>query len=527
MTGNTTDETESRTVPRRAVLKSVAAGGVVAATAGTVSAQEDDEFEETYELIGETAGWEGVAPDDIEGETNPSLDVIPGEQYRVIWENGDGVGHNFSIVGGHGQTVQSSELMSTEGDTQEVTFTAEEDYQEYYCEPHPEAMRGSFRIVSDDDGEGGDGGSYVLSVTVENEDEDPVAATVTVDGDEEEAAEDEGTVSFALPDGDYTVEVDPDGYYPVATEDVTIDGEPVDVTITVGTESGAYVDLGDQTSNGLSVTVNSVTLPEGGFVSIQDPTNFTNYDDGSDDDDPFNRSIDSFFRRTIIGTSEYLESGTHEDVEVELDTEFEGEMRLLAMAHEDTGDTESFDYVDSLGEEDAGYTFAGPNPVARGATMEYTEPEPASFSYDASAPEEVDAGESLLVEVTVTNEGEDSGDASMEATFDNQSVSSTLTVEGGESESDAFEFATNGLGGEDVDWTITADDEEVASGTVSVASTPTEEPTETESPGFGAVAGVAGVGAGAAAAARHLTGTDEAADDAGTNDDAKIEDDAE
>lgn len=499
---DTTDDTGS--VSRRTVLKSTAAASAVAATAGKAGAQE--EVAETYELIGETAGWEGVAPSDIEGETNPTLDVIPGERYRVIWENGDGVSHNFSIVGGHGQTVQSSDMMGTEGETQTVTFTAEENFQEYYCQPHPESMRGSFRIVSED-GEGG-GASYVLSVTVENEEGEPVAATVTADGEDQETTEDESTVSFALPNGDYTLEIDPAGYYPTTTQDVTVDGEPSEVTVTVGSESGAYVDLGDQTSNGLTVTVDSVTLPEGGYVSVQDPTNFTNYDDGSGDDDPFNRSIESFFGRTILGVSEYLDSGTHEDVEVDLDIPFEGGTRLLAMAHEDTGEGESFEYVDSLGEEDAGYTFSGPNPVARDALMEYTEPEPASFTYEASAPDEVDAGETVLVEVTATNEGEATGEISMEASFDNQSVTGSATVDGGESVTDTFQFATNGLAGEDVDWEVTVDGESVAAGTVSVASTPTEEPTATEGPGFGGVAGIAGVGAGAAAAAKHLADDD-------------------
>lgn len=368
---NITDETGS--VSRRTVLKSTAVGGVVAATAGKVSAQEE-EFEETYELIGQTSGWEGVAPSDIEGETNPTLEVIPGERYQVIWENGDGVPHNFNVVGGHGQTVQSSDLMSSEGETQTVTFTAEENYQEYFCQPHPEAMRGSFRTVSGDDG--GGGSSYVLSVTVEDADGNGVAGTVTVDGQDQEITAEDSEVTYALPNGEYTVTVEPEGYYPVATRAVTVDGGPFETTITIGTESGASIDLGDQTSNGRSVTVSSVTLPEGGFVSIQDPTNFTNFDDGSGDEDPSNLNIESFFRRTILGASEYLGSGTHEDVEVELDSPFEGEMRLLAMAHEDTGDGESFDYVDSLGEEDAGYTFSGPNPVARDALMEYTEPTP-------------------------------------------------------------------------------------------------------------------------------------------------------
>lgn len=378
---NTTDETGS--VSRRTMLKSTAAGGVVAATAGNVSAQ-DGEFEETYELIGQTSGWEGVAPSGIEGETNPTLDVIPGERYQVVWENGDGVPHNFSIVGGHGQTVQSSDLMGSEGETQTVTFTAEENYQEYYCQPHPEAMRGSFRTVS----EGGDGGgaSYVLAIAVETEDGEGIDGTVTVDGQDQEITVDDASVSYALPNGEYTITVEPEGYYPVATRQVTIDGGPVETTITVGTESGASIDLGDQTSNGRSVTVDSVTLPEGGFVSIQDPTNFTNFDDGSDEDDPFNRSIESFFGRTILGASAYLGSGTHENVEVELDIPFEGKTRLLAMAHKDTSEGESFDYVDSLGEEDAPYIFSGPNPVARDAMMEYTEPTPTPTATPTEEP---------------------------------------------------------------------------------------------------------------------------------------------
>lgn len=420
-------EEQSGTVSRRTMLKATAAGGAVAASAGSVSGQEDEVLR-TYELIGRRDGWEGVSPSKIEGVTNPTLDMVADERFEVVWENGDGIPHNFSIENEHGQTQVSTDLMGTEGETQSVTFTATSSFTEYFCQPHPQDMRGSVRIVDSLDGGGAAGGA--LAVTVQNEQGEGVNATVTVDGTDKEVTSTDPTAGYLLSNGEYTISVDPQDYYPTASQTVTIDGSDAEVTITVASESGAYIHPSAQTSSG-TVTVDSVTLPEGGYVSVLEPTNFTNYDDGSGEDDPTNRNLESFFGKTVFGASEYLGEGTHEDVEIELNEGFDSTARLLFMAHTDTGTEESLEWASSLGEEDAPYTFSGPNPVARDAVIEYVEPTPTPTE-------------------TATEEPTDE---------------------------------------------------------------PTDEPTTTtDSPGFGGLSALAGVGAGAAAAARRLA-TDDAEDD--------------
>lgn len=89
----------------------------------------------------------------------------------------------------------------------------------------------------------------------------------------------------------------------------------------------------DQDSDGETVTVDEVTLEEGGFVVIH------------------NEAGDA------IGASEYLSAGTSDDVEVTLDETLEEDATLTAMAHQDTNDDEVYDFITSDGEEDGPYTI--------------------------------------------------------------------------------------------------------------------------------------------------------------------------
>lgn len=111
---------------------------------------EQDEEETTaadIELGGATPGWEGVAPAAIKGETNPPLELEAGGEYALVWENRDGLPHNFVIEDEAGESLVETEIISEEGATQEVTFTASEEMAEYYCGVHPESMRGTVEIT--------------------------------------------------------------------------------------------------------------------------------------------------------------------------------------------------------------------------------------------------------------------------------------------------------------------------------------------------------------------------------------------
>jgi hypothetical protein len=98
----------------------------------------------------------------------------------------------------------------------------------------------------------------------------------------------------------------------------------------------ATVAFDAQTSNGSSVTVEEVSLSDGGFVAV--------YDESGD----------------LVGHSEYLSAGTHEDVTVSLDDELSGDATLEATAYCDTDGDETFDSPCECGDDaDDPYTDGG------------------------------------------------------------------------------------------------------------------------------------------------------------------------
>ncbi|QSW99015.1 PQQ-dependent sugar dehydrogenase [Haloterrigena alkaliphila] len=127
---------------RRRVLQAAVAAGGVAGLGGVALAQET----ETIELGGQTSGWEGVAPDDIAGETNPTLELESGTTYELTWENLDGQPHNFVIESGEGEELERTELLTGQGETQTLEFEATSEMAEYYCEPHSATMRGEIAV---------------------------------------------------------------------------------------------------------------------------------------------------------------------------------------------------------------------------------------------------------------------------------------------------------------------------------------------------------------------------------------------
>ena len=128
---------------RRLFIQSIAVTGVAASVGGMAAAQESEEIElEAY-----TPGWIGVAPAEIEGEENPTLQLESGQTYAVTIENVDGIPHNFAIINEAGEQLVRSEFVDDAGDTTTVEFEATDDMDVYYCEPHADTMRGDIEIV--------------------------------------------------------------------------------------------------------------------------------------------------------------------------------------------------------------------------------------------------------------------------------------------------------------------------------------------------------------------------------------------
>ncbi|MFB6269804.1 MAG: PGF-CTERM sorting domain-containing protein [Halobacterium sp.] len=109
--------------------------------------------------------------------------------------------------------------------------------------------------------------------------------------------------------------------------------------------------ISDQESDGSTVVVDSVTLADGGFVTIHDGS----LTEGAVFD-------------SVRGTSQYLAPGTHENVEIQLDSELSGETTVFAMAHRDTDGDQTYTFVESEGANDGPYVASGA-PVMSSATV--------------------------------------------------------------------------------------------------------------------------------------------------------------
>ncbi|WP_440007113.1 DUF7282 domain-containing protein [Halomicrococcus sp. SG-WS-1] len=100
----------------------------------------------------------------------------------------------------------------------------------------------------------------------------------------------------------------------------------------------ANVTFENQTTAGETVTVDSVSMSEGGFVAIHDRS-----------------LLDGNAVGSVVGTSQYLEPGTHEDVTVRLEEPIERSQVLIAMPHLDTNGNQVYDFSKSDGQKDIPY----------------------------------------------------------------------------------------------------------------------------------------------------------------------------
>ena len=122
---------------------------------------------------------------------------------------------------------------------------------------------------------------------------------------------------------------------------------PTDNETDDATEPSASVQFEDQTSNGTVVMVDHVNTSDGGFVAIHDES-----------------LLEGDVFGSVVGVTEYLEPGEHENVSAELfnvsgadfeRTELEEDQMLIAMPHQDTNDNQTYDFVAVDGEDDGPY----------------------------------------------------------------------------------------------------------------------------------------------------------------------------
>jgi len=143
-------------------------------------------------------------------------------------------------------------------------------------------------------------------------------------------------------------------------------------------EHEASVSFSGGTSGGATVVVDEVTVPDGGFVTIHDSTLTEGNTLGS-----------------VVGTSTYLEPGTHENVVVELDDDID-DGTFHAMPHRDTDSDRAYTFVSSNGAQDGPYTVDG------AIVMENAE---VTVSAIVSASDQPTDGASVVVDRVELSEG--------------------------------------------------------------------------------------------------------------------------
>ena len=136
---------------RRTVLKVAGATGALVGFAGVGDSSRAQPAD--IELDGDASGWVGKSPEAIAGETNPSLPLEPGQTYRVAWTNADGAPHSFVIEDADGNRLAETDIADEEGASLTLEFEATPAMAEYYCEVHPQSMRGQVALGTGETGE--------------------------------------------------------------------------------------------------------------------------------------------------------------------------------------------------------------------------------------------------------------------------------------------------------------------------------------------------------------------------------------
>ncbi len=144
-TSDSGDEERNVATSRRRFLEAAGAAGLVGTVGGGFAVAQQD-GPTTYRFGGEVAGWQGRAPSAIEGQVNPTMQLEAGTEYEVVWENIDGLPHDFVIQDDQGERITGTEIMSEEGATRSFTFTASEEMARYICTVHPTSMVGDVEV---------------------------------------------------------------------------------------------------------------------------------------------------------------------------------------------------------------------------------------------------------------------------------------------------------------------------------------------------------------------------------------------
>jgi len=123
---------------RRSLLTAAGAGALTVGTLGVVA---QESVAATYRLAMTETGWMGQAPAAISDTATPTLQMRPGQDYRVQVTNQTDGRHNFVLSGSYptGPTLVRTRFVDP-GESLETTVTAQPGLSAYFCEQHPEEV---------------------------------------------------------------------------------------------------------------------------------------------------------------------------------------------------------------------------------------------------------------------------------------------------------------------------------------------------------------------------------------------------
>ncbi|WP_254764758.1 DUF7282 domain-containing protein [Natrinema marinum] len=372
-----------------ALMLVCSSGAMVTAASGSGAVDEsaqisEDEYEQTNETVEQNVTDNETVTDDeaaLENETADNgsqaayvtFDDQTTEGETVVVANatlasgGFVTIHDSSLLVGNviGSVIGTSEYLEA-GTHENITITLDEPLEEdetLIAMPHRDTNQNETYDFVETEGQAD--GPYLTA------DGEPVTDQAVVTVEDAVAEEPADNVTDEEPVDNVTDEpvdeepVDNVTDEPVDEEPVdNVTDEPVDnVTeeptdnVTEEEPAEATVTFDNQTTEGETVVVANTTLPSAGFVTIHDSSLLEGNVIGS-----------------VIGVSDYLEAGTHENITITLDDPLEEDETLIAMPHQDTNDNETYDFVETEGEEDGPFLTAEGEPVIDDAFVTVEEP---------------------------------------------------------------------------------------------------------------------------------------------------------
>ncbi|RQG94585.1 hypothetical protein [Natrarchaeobius chitinivorans] len=108
---------------------------------------------EKIRLDAHVGGWVGAEPDFVDRIENPTLVLLEGREYEIVWENRDGAKHNFALHDDDGEVVDeyATGVVEDVGATERLEFEARPEMTTYICEHQPVIQHGDVVVLEDDE----------------------------------------------------------------------------------------------------------------------------------------------------------------------------------------------------------------------------------------------------------------------------------------------------------------------------------------------------------------------------------------